>query len=206
MTLRARARSARRLVSCLAAALALAGCGGAQTGPSEAAEDPLAPANLYPLAEGNVWSYNVRSAEDEPPTLEVRRVVSAEGARVEVESWGGERVVYELRPGGIYRPGFDVWLLKAPVRPGATWPSASGRTARVASVDVAVEVPAGRFTGCVRVEERGGDAELSVATIYCPGVGPVHVESGMRADLTGMRAHVVGKLLGYELEGASSVE
>lgn len=181
------------------ALLALAGCGGAQTGSGAGDADRLAPANLYPLAEGNVWSYNVVGAEGEVPTLEVRRVVSVEGPRARVRSWGGEEVRFEIRPGGIYRAGYDVWLLKSPIRVGAEWPSASGRTARVVSVDEAIEVPAGRFEDCVRVEERGGEAALALATVYCPGVGPVYVESGMRAQLTDMDARAVGKLLGYDL-------
>lgn len=186
--------------------LALAGCGGAQSGSGAGGPDRLAPTNLYPLAEGNVWSYNVVGAEGDVPTLEVRRVVSVQGPRVRVQSWGGEEVRFETRPQGIYRPGYDVWLLKAPIRVGAEWPSASGRTARVVSVDEAIEVPAGRFEGCVRVEERGGEAALAMATVYCPGVGPVYVESGMQAKLTDMAARAVGKLLGYDTGGSMAAE
>lgn len=181
--------------------LVAAGCGGAQH-PQGSGPDRLAPANLYPLEEGNVWSYNVYGAQGDLPTLEVRRVVSRKGEHAEVQSWGGKKVEYELRPQGIYRPAFGVWLLKAPIRAGAEWPSASGRTARVVSVDETADVPAGHFKGCVRVEERGGEAGLAVVTVYCPGIGPVYVRSGMRAKLTGETAQVVGKLLGYELANA----
>jgi hypothetical protein len=176
----------------------LAGCGGArQAGTAEL--DRLAPTHLYPLAEGNVWSYNVRTTGEELPTLHIQRVTAVRGTEVEIQAWSDRRERYEVRNGGIYRPGYGAWLLKAPVRIGAQWPSSSSRTAEVTSVDERIEVPAGVFEGCVRVEEDGGAAKVSSVTVYCPGVGPVRVESSLRADTTGQTIRTVGELLGYEL-------
>jgi hypothetical protein len=177
----------------------LAGCGGARRGADGPGLDRLAPTHLYPLVEGNVWSYNVRATGEALPTLHIQRVTSVRGDAVEIEAWSDKRELYEIREGSIYRPRYGAWLIKAPVRVGAKWPSASGRTATVTSVDEHVEVPAGRFEGCVRVEEQGGEAQLSGVTVYCPGVGPVYVESSMRARTTGATVRNVGELLGYEL-------
>lgn len=179
--------------------LTLTGCGGAQAGTGSGEGDHLAPQSLYPLAEGNVWSYNVRVPGEALPTLHVQRVTSVRGSQVEVRSWSDRKERYELREEGVYRPRHEGWLLRAPVRVGAGWPSSASRTARVTSVRERVEVPAGVFDGCVRVEETANRARVSTDTVYCPGVGPVYVESSLRADTAGKAIHTVGELLGYDL-------
>ena len=125
------------------------------------------------------------------------RVSASDGHIVRVSQNGGSALRYELRPEGIYRPDQGVWLLKAPVRVGASRPSASGRTAHVVSVQDRVEVPAGRFQGCVRVEERGGGDGRRITTVYCPDVGPVWVESVVELPAAGRSVRVVARLLGY---------
>jgi hypothetical protein len=190
---------ARVLAVASALAVLLGGCGPKQA-PQAADGDRLDPARLYPLAVGNVWSFNVRVTGEELPTLHVQRVVAVQGGVVELEAWSGERERYEVSEAGVYRPAYGAWLLRAPVGVGAEWPSAGGRTARVTSVTERWEGAAGAFEGCVRVEEAGGDARLAMVTLYCPGVGPVYVESSMRADTTGATVQNVGELLGYALE------
>jgi hypothetical protein len=179
--------------------VAASGCGGAQPETAVPAEDRLAPANLYPLAEGNVWSYNVYNDATDLPALGQTKVVGAQGNRFEVSSNRSDAVIYERREGGIYNVSSGAWLLKAPVERGAEWPARSGRTARVTSVDAAVETENDRFTGCVRVEEAGGPSGQVVVTVFCPGIGPVFVETEMRAETSGMTAHVEARLLGYQL-------
>lgn len=164
--------------------------------PEEPKGDPLAPANLYPLAEGNVWSYNVDTGQD-LPTLGQTRVVSGQGNRYEVSSNRSDPVIYEVREQGIFRPANGTWLLKAPIEVGAEWPSSAGMTARVESTGVSVETKAGSFDGCVQVVETGGEAGRSVATVYCPEIGPVLVESKLRTQVSRMEAKVTARLLGY---------
>jgi hypothetical protein len=187
------------LLLCLSIAMsAAAGCGGADVERGQTEEERLAPLNLYPLREGHVWSYNVDTGTD-LPTLTITRVVAHIGSRVEVSS-GGDAVVYELRPDGIFRPMSETWLLKAPVREGATWPSAQGMVARVASTTESVETPSGSYTDCVRVEEQGGEADRLVNTVYCPGIGPVLVASRMQLTLTEEPVEVTARLLGYAFD------
>lgn len=82
-----------------------------------------------------------------------------------------------------------VYVLKQPVAMGNSWRGEHGGTVEIVQVDAVVEVPAGRFTGCVQtLETRGGDRPTRVATTYCPDTGIVLLEaaagSGMvRAEL-----------------------
>lgn len=183
----------------VALVLLFAACGPATPEAEEPAGDPLAPRRLYPLAEGYVWSYDIDTGPGEP-TLAITRVTAVIDARVEVSS-GGDPIVYELRDEGIFQPATDTWLLKAPVREGAEWSAAGGRIARVTSTSETIEVPAGRFDGCVRVEEGGGDAGKLVTTVYCPDVGPVYLEVQQQLVTTEAPVRAVSRMLGYNLGG-----
>jgi len=187
-------------LSSLLCVLLLAGCGGAQSpGPSGPGPEAYAPANLYPLGEGYVWSHEHDDGiPDTPHATAVSRVIRHDGERYEVSN-GSSSDSFEVRPGGIYQLGRSAWVLKAPIEVGATWPASGGRTARVTSLDERVEVPAGRFEACARIEESGGDAGLSVVTIFCPGVGPVWTQVTQHSDLGGAPVEVVARLLGCNL-------
>ena len=190
----------RPLLVCLGWLPVVAGCGAAPAEPVLTDAERLAPERLYPLEEGNVWSYNVDTGEA-VPTLAISRVVARLGERVEVSSNDQPPQVYELRAQGIYRPALEVWLLRVPIREGETWPSARGMTARVVSTAVQVETEAGAFRGCVQVDESGGEEPRSVRTTYCPEVGPVAIESSMQLEVTEAPVRVSAKLLGYSLSG-----
>lgn len=172
----------------------LAACGGAPTTAGKK-HDPLAPSTLYPLVSGAAWSYDVDTGE-ELPTLAITKVTNVVGPRVEVSS-GSEPVAYEVRDEGIWKPTSETWLLHAPIRVGASWPSSGGMTATVTSTTETVDVPAGHFTACVRVEERGGDRGQVVTTVYCPEVGPVALDSQMNLTTAEGGAHVSARLRGY---------
>jgi hypothetical protein len=181
----------------IASALLVVACGGTQT--TESGPDPNlhAPNHLYPLGEDYVWSYQVDNGIEE--VLGVATVTAVIGPRIEISALGGEPFVYEIREGGIYRPASSTWLLKAPVIMGATWEAPSGRTARVTSVSARIEVPAGEFTDCVRIEEDGGEDQKTVVTVYCPGIGPVYVESSMQLTMTEQPPRIIGRLMGCNL-------
>jgi len=185
-------------------ALLSAACGGATVGPSTPQLDPLDPANLYPLANGNVWAYDIDTGlEDDLPVLGQSRVVAQEGQRFEVSNNRSDPVIYEVRPEGIYRTQNGSWLLRAPIREGAEWEAPLGATARVTSVSEEVDTPSGHFEGCVRIEESGGPSGRETATVYCPGVGPVYLEAVMESRLTRQSVRVVVRLRGYVVAGDS---
>lgn len=167
-------------------------CGGASLN-APPKTDRLTPSVLYPLGAGHVWSYDVDSG-DETPTLAITKVDAVQGAHVVVRTNQGEPVRYELASGGIAAPG-GRWLLRAPIRTGASWPSPGGRVATVVSVDESITTMAGPFDRCVRVLEQSGEIGVQVVTVFCPEVGPVFVESSMKTE----RATVVvtARLRGY---------
>jgi hypothetical protein len=65
------------------------------------------------------------------------------------------------------------WLLRFPLEVGATFPGQYG-SVRVTRVGITVEVPAGRFEGCIETEETTGASRT--LTQYCPTVGIVQLE------------------------------
>jgi hypothetical protein len=174
------------------------GCGGATTDPGISDAERLDPRNLYPLDDGHVWSYDVDTGT-EHRTLAITRVISHIGNRFELSS-GGDAVLYEMRPEGIWRPGSETWLLEAPVREGREWDSPHGMTAKVSSTDADIETPAGNFHDCVRIDETGGEEGREVTTVYCSGIGPVFLESRMQLTLSEEPVRVVARLLGYSFD------
>jgi hypothetical protein len=160
----------------------------------EAAIDPR---DFYPFSPGNAWSYDVDTAEGS--TILAVTVVDAFDGRVAEVRTGRAMVRYEARADGIRIPSEDSWLVRAPLHEGATWPSRGGRTARLVSTGVDAETPAGRFGGCIEILETGGQLDLEVATVYCPGVGPVSVRSTMRSKSSDRVITVSARLRGYEV-------
>ena len=179
------------------ATFATSACGAAQPYPQTS--DPLEIARLYPLRMGSVWTYDVDTGEG-VPTLAITRVTGSDGNRAEVSS-GSTPIVYETRPDGLFRPDREAYVLKAPIRQGATWDAGAGSQAEVLSVDKQVSTPAGDFTHCVEVRESGGGAGKLVRTVFCPDIGPVEVESSMAMQLSGQTARVLAKLRGYDFSG-----
>jgi hypothetical protein len=179
---------------CASALVVLAGCASA---PAVAPSAALTPERLYPMVGGSAWSYDVDAGEG-PPVLAISRVTEASNGQATVQ--GGEGGThYELRPDGIYRTERDGYLLKAPIRAGAQWPSGGGMQATIQRVAVAIDIPAGRFNDCVEVLEQGSASGAVISTTYCPGVGPVQVISSMQLQLGQQTVRVVARLRGYRV-------
>lgn len=174
-----------------------AACAGTQTKPTAALE--ITPATLYPLAEGNAWSYDVDTGEGDS-VLAVARVARKVGEIAEVVTGGSEALRYEPKSDGIARVGSEGYVLKAPLDKGASWTSGPGRTALVSEVDVRFESAAGRFRACVVIDERDPASGQRTFTTYCPGVGPVQVISEM--DVRGQTLRVIARLRGYDVSGS----
>ena len=185
-----------RFLELFAVSMVLFGCA---SGPSLSARKPadLSPRSLYPLREGAAWSYDVDTGDGEPPVLTTTRVLRIQGVNVEVQS--GQAVLrYALLPDGIQRVDAGKYLLHAPIALGSEWPAGLNAQARVSAVEQLLQTPAGNFESCVVVTEFGGDSGRKVMTTYCPGVGPVRVESEM--EVRGKLLRVTATLRGYSLE------
>ncbi len=162
----------------------------------------LAPLDFYPLRAGNAWSYDVDTGE-RSTTLAVTHVETLNGSIAEVHT--AKAVVrYEVLPDGIRVSTTDAWLIRAPIVLGATWPGLGGRTAKLVSTNVVAETLAGRFDRCIEVSEVGGELELEVSTVYCPGVGPVSVTSTMRSKMSERVLTVSARLRGYSVSPRAS--
>lgn len=185
-----------RFLELLIAALTIASCA---SGPMASGRKPadLSPRSLYPLHEGAAWSYDVDAGDGEASVLATTRVIRVQGTSVEVQS--GQAVLrYAFLPDGIQRVDGGTFLLRAPVALGSEWPAGLNTQARVTAVDQLLQTPAGNFESCVVVTEQGGDSGRKVTTSYCPGVGPVRVDSEM--EVRGKLLRVTATLRGYSLE------
>ena len=152
---------------------------------------------MYPLEAGNAWSYDVDTGEAST-TLAVTRVEAREGDQARVRT-GTKVVRYELAPEGLRTLPDGAWLFRTPFAIGAEWAAPGGRIARIVSVDAVAETPAGSFEGCLQILETGGELDLEIRTVYCPGVGPVSVESTMRSNVSERSLTVRATLRGYEV-------
>jgi len=164
----------------LSAALA-AGCSHAPaTGAAGGAG--LSPAELFPLAVGNRWTYVDRSpalpAGQPPPERTVRIVERTADGFFRDNERGELRADADCLRDRVRR------LVCRPIAAGQGWVSVTGVSAteryEIAGVDERVETPAGTFSGCVRVRavvRAGPKAENVLELTYAPGVGPVRIET-----------------------------
>lgn len=180
-----------RLLCGVAAGLGVASCAGS-TQQVRTEQPAWTAATLYPLAEGNAWSYDVDSGDGDP-VLAVSRVLTATPMAVVVTTGQGD-TPYERRPDGLYKTGKGGYLLKQPIAVGARWTSGVGLSAHVSRALPEVTTPAGRFTHCAVVEEVAQTGN-HVETTYCPGVGPVKVIS--RMAIRGQTLQVTAVLRGH---------
>ncbi|WP_437733455.1 hypothetical protein [Sorangium sp. So ce1335] len=177
-----------------ALALALLGCGGsgapdaapptawnAAADGQKGASSGTQAERYFPLVDGHVYHY-VTLGDGGGQGLLVARVHRADARRGELRFPSGVKR-FEFTGEGVVRSDTGVFVLKEPIAPGTTWTGEHGGRARIAAVDAAVEVPAGRFTGCVQtVEERLGDRPARYVSTFCPDVGVVALEAASGAS------------------------
>jgi hypothetical protein len=188
-------------LSCaIALALAPLACGSKGADSARAPEGsalPESPVSRYfPLVDGTMWAYDAES-DDDPSNkgMFVTRAKRVIGPRFSLISAQGAHAV-EVRADGIVQVENSVYLLKAPLAVGAEWPGEGTAKVRVTSIDRQVDVPAGKFVGCVEtIEETPSSTdrqtpEKRVTTTYCPDVGIalLHAEVWDGAHRQGERA------------------
>ena len=93
-------------------------CGGAQTqnGPDDALLDPR---ELYPMAVGNTWNYNVSDTSGDPPMLANQKVTEAGPNNEYTVMTVGSVRRYRVNADGIFAINEQAWLLKAPDQTGS---------------------------------------------------------------------------------------
>lgn len=164
---------------------------------------PITAHRLYPMQNENVWSYDVDTGQD-TSTLAITRVLDVTNGQVQITS-GSDPVFYEIKADGIWKFDQLTWLIKNPIEVGNEWAAPKGATARIAATDERVETVAGKFSRCVRIEERGGSEQRHVDTTYCPDVGPVLIYTQVQLGMVERTVEVKGELRGYSIEGHTSI-
>jgi hypothetical protein len=191
-----------RPATLLAAAALAAGCARAPAVPARDAS----PADYFPLAVGNTWTYL-----DQSPTLPAGGTAAARTVRILERTPDG---FYRDSERGELRAGPDCvrdrvrQLLCAPLEVGNRWTStvsvASTERYEIAAVGETVVTPAGTFAGCVRVRAHNrapGGADHVLEMTYAPGIGPVRIETFAVVD--GKAAPQIRAVLGsYQLGSA----
>lgn len=172
-------------------ALAAFACGG-PSGPGGGPAAPEAPRisnveRYLPLKNDTVLAYDTFSENTGERGALMMRVRRPRLGSVELDVGGRvQRLALESEGVRLVTGG---WLLKAPLSPGARFKGQFGEV-EVTSIDKAVEVPAGRFTGCVETVEQSATAQRKVTTVYCPDVGItlLEVEGSLGEDYGRERA------------------
>lgn len=169
-----------RLLLPLAALVACAGTGQRPSAAAPPGATATAPADFYPLAVGNEWTYR-----DESPGL--RAPAAARTVRILSRTRDGyfkDSDRGELRADPDCLHDRNRRLLCGPIVKGTTWTSvvsvSSTEKYEIAGVGERLETPAGTFEGCVRVRahnKAGPTTELVLEITYAPGIGPARIET-----------------------------
>jgi len=164
-----------------------AGCATAPSASSKAGPAGSRAADYFPLAVGNEWVW-----DDVSPQLPAGGRPSARTVKILERTADGyfrdnERT--ELRADGECVRDRLRRLLCAPLTAGTAWKSvvsvSSTERYEIVGVGERIDVPAGRFDGCVRVRAHnraGAGSEHVMELTYAPGVGPVRLETWAVVD------------------------
>ena len=126
---------------------------------------------LIPLQDNTVFSYETYIEDTNEHGLAVFEIKRPRPELAELSVAGQVRKRYYFEAGGV-RSGHGGYLLKLPLALNAQWTGDDGQV-RVSAVDQNVEVPAGKFSGCLQTIEEAqlGAATRKTTTMFCPGVG-----------------------------------
>jgi hypothetical protein len=172
-----------RVVFCLTVCAALIGCATAKPQAGIGAVVSGGALDYYPLLPGWGWAYDVE--REGGNVLAVYSVIERR-SDVAVVKNGDDRIEYAVLADGIARRDGNLpgdYLLKTPVRSGASWPVASG-TATVVEMGKDVSLPSGTFRNCAVVEEVRREPDRVTRTTYCKLKGPVEIEMRVWNPLT----------------------
>ncbi|MFO7949527.1 MAG: hypothetical protein R6U36_04070 [Candidatus Fermentibacteraceae bacterium] len=167
--------SAAILLACI-----VLGCGDDSTGPSGGSSG----SSWWPMQIGDYWVYDEDGAID-TMTVEAVGIDSSFADDlvlvVSTGSTGTEQMYWENNSQVLQRwlpEGPSGWYtyvyLQLPLSTGASWAFSEGINAECVSLDAAVTVPAGTFTGCAKIRYTSGDDELFY--YFAPQVGLVKGE------------------------------
>lgn len=126
---------------------------------------------VFPLEDGNIYHYVTKDGDETGMLVAKVKRVDPKHGQLQLSNKTNKFVYTD---GGVtYDTG--VFILKAPLEVGTSWSGEHGGLAKIAATDASVEVPAGKYSGCVRTLEEGGALPPAkrYETTYCPGIGMV---------------------------------
>jgi hypothetical protein len=137
--------------------------------PASASGAPAGSVERYlPLRADTVLAFETWSENTNERGVLMMHVRRPRAGLVELDV-GGRVQRLHVEPQGV-RLATGGWLLKAPLEPGARFKGQFGEV-EVSDVAASVEVPAGRFSGCVQTIEQSTSGQRKVTTVFCPDVG-----------------------------------
>jgi hypothetical protein len=152
--------------------------------------DDASDARYYPLAVGNVWTYEVRLFSPKAKRSSVKWTVTHSDiwhGRNVYQVWpkpmdvDDEAMLLAITPQGIVETTDETYLLRFPITAGDTWtqtPRGSNRSLSflVRSANQPCQVNGHRVSACVVVEQDDSATGLKTVTTYGRDIGPVHYD------------------------------
>jgi hypothetical protein len=163
----------RRSWRYLCALASLLGCAPVPQGKVEAPSSVVVTemTRYLPLENNTVFSYETYIEDTNEHGLAVFEIARPRPELAELSIAGQVRKRYYFEPGGV-RSSQGGYLLKSPLSLNSQWTGDDGQV-KVTSVDQSVDVPAGKFSGCIQTVEQAKlpGATRTTTTVFCPGVG-----------------------------------
>jgi hypothetical protein len=136
--------------------------------PAETVED------FYPLVIGNAWAHSVVSHDTDESILVTSRIAKVDPDGF-VLTFGANNVSYARKPEGIFKPQSGYFILKNPIKTGASWKMRDTEgEVRIDMTAQTTTVTAGKFKNCIHVTEEIPGSQ-KVEWVYAPGVGPIRM-------------------------------
>ena len=183
--------------SLLVLCLSTLGCAAALPPPPP--RGPLVARDYVPLRAGAAWSYDTQTGYGGDTVLSALTVVRVDGQRFYVRS-GTRTETWELRGDGVVREGD--YVVRDPVRVGATWEAHDGSRLEVRAVGGTRTVGGQRFRNVIEVVRSGSQARIETTTWYAADVGVIEIRATTASSL-GQSIEVHSTLRGYVLGDAS---
>jgi hypothetical protein len=154
-----------------------------------------------PLENNTVFSYETYIEDTNERGLAVFEIARPRPELAELSIAGQVRKRYYFEPGGV-RSGQGGYLLKSPLSLNSQWTGDDGQV-KVTSVDQSVDVPAGKFSGCIQTVEQAKlpGATRTTTTVFCPGVGITVLQIEAEQDGTSVLQRLSLKSFGPRFTG-----
>ena len=192
-----------RTLTLTLALLSTASCASAPPAKPEA--PPSAPVTeltrYLPLENNTVFSYETYIEESNERGIAVFEIKRPRPELAELSIAGQVRKRYYFEPAGV-RSGQGGYLLKTPLSLHSQWTGDDGQV-QVTSVNQSVDVPAGKFSGCLQTVEDAklGSATRKTTTVFCPGVGITVLEIEAEQEGTSVLQRLKLKSFGPRFSG-----